>query len=47
MTNTKNVETLDVNERIKRSEAFVNKYKMPLAIGIGALVVVIAATIAV
>ena len=45
MTNTKNVETLDVNERIKRSEAFVNKYKMPLAIGIGALVVVIAATI--
>ena len=45
MTNTKNVETLDVNERIKRSEAFVNKYKMPLAIGIGALVVVIAAAI--
>ena len=45
MTNTKNVETLDVNERIKRSEAFVNKYKMPLAIGIGVLVVVIAAAI--
>ena len=45
MTNTKNVETLDVNERIKRSEAFVNKYKMPLAIGIGALVIVIAAAI--
>ena len=45
MTNTKNVETLDVNERIKRSEAFVNKYKMPLVIGIGALVVVIVAAI--
>ena len=45
MTNSKNVEALDVNERIERSEAFVNRYKKPLAIGIGAVIVIIVAAI--
>lgn len=45
MTNSKNVEALDVNERIKKSEAFVNKYKMPLIIGVSAVVVIVAAVI--
>ncbi|MCI6208838.1 MAG: hypothetical protein MR649_05975, partial [Prevotella sp.] len=45
MTNKKNVETLDVNERIAKSEALVNKYKKPFALGILALVVVVVAVI--
>lgn len=45
MTNKKNVETLDVNERIAKSEALVNKYKKPFALGILALIVVVVAVI--
>lgn len=45
MTNKKNVETLDVNERIAKSEALVNKYKKPFALGILVLVVVVVAVI--
>lgn len=45
MTNVKNQEALDVNERIKKSEAFVNKYKKPLIFGAIAVVAIVAIVI--
>lgn len=45
MTNVKNQEALDVNERIKKSEAFVNRYKKPLAFGAIAVVAIVAIVI--
>lgn len=41
----KKEEVLDVNEKLEKSEAFIAKYKKPIAIGVAAVVVIVVAAI--